>query len=191
MILNKAISLIYSPGHGGEFLAWLVGQNPAFAPVQSRINNNNKWDLQNVPKFFHTAPVPLDQTGINFSTDLINIQRDHSDYVNDMHNYFKYRIEPWNKHMTIFCRINSSKGTEWQHRLHNKKLDGGSAKQEILPPGGLDTNVITIDPYELLELNNINAWTQLQCDISDYFEQPIYFHNKTNTKFIEFWSKSN
>jgi hypothetical protein len=188
MILNKAISLIYSPGQGGEFLAWLVGQNPAFAPVQSRINNNNKWDLQNVPKFFHTAPVPLDQTGINFSTDLINIQRDH---MNDMHNYFKYRIEPWNKHMTIFCRINSSNGIEWQHRLYNKKLDGEGAKQEILPPGLLDTNVITIDPYELLELNNIDAWTQLQCELSDYFEQPIYFHNETNTKFIEFWSKSN
>jgi len=188
MILNKAITILYSPGHGGEFLSWLIGQNPAFSPVQSRINDNNKWDLQNVPQFFHTEPVPIKDTGINFSTDLINIQRDHTGSTS-VPNYFKYRIEPWNKHMTIFCRIGSSKGVEWHQKLYYKKLAQGTLIQE--PLHIKDINYITIDPYELLKLNNINAWDQLQCDLCDYFKEPIYFNNKTNSKLIEFWSKSN
>jgi hypothetical protein len=188
MILNKAISILYSPGHGGEFLSWLIGQNPAFAPVQTSINDNNKWDLQNVVRFFHTEPVPLKDTGINFSTNLINIQRDHTLTANDP-NYFKYRIEPWNKHMTIFSRIGSSAGIEWHRRLYYKKLSGGTFGQDQLPIE--DINYITIDPYELLKLHNIDAWVQLQCELSDYFKEQICFDNKTNSKLIEFWSKSN
>ena len=40
---NRLLTVVYDPGLGGEFLAWVLGQNESYVPTSVYVNSNNNY----------------------------------------------------------------------------------------------------------------------------------------------------
>ena len=212
---NRLLTVVYDPGLGGEFLAWVLGQNELYVPTSVYVNSNNRWrmvDGQSTP--FHVidewnGEAGIDHKQFHFHPDQINISRDHMFYFHPdtewddklIKKFVHDKCEIWNESCLIVLRPLTLESHEYFKNIRNKKLNLGN----ILGPTFAnmnerldkqmyilkDQNVLVIDPYELFitdttkTMNRIGDWAE------DIFSINPVIDIDTMKFFINIWRSNN
>jgi hypothetical protein len=211
---NRLLTVIYDPGLGGEFLAWVLGQNELYVPSSVSVNSNNRWrviDGQSSP--FHVMDewngiATIDHTQFPFHPDQVNISRDHMFYFHPktpwddvlIKKFVHDKCEIWNESCILVLRCQTTESHEYFKNIRNKKLN-------ITPSGPTfanmddrldrqlhilkDQNVLVIDPYDLFiantdeTMNEIGDWANVAFSID-----PVIDIDTMNF-FINIWRSNN
>ncbi|MDA9302736.1 hypothetical protein N8072_01580 [bacterium] len=120
---NKSLTVIYTPGSGGEFFSWLIGQHENVCPSNLYMQSNNRWNIIG-PEFFH-----LDPTAFNnheYCTHRLNVLREHDHalfhHSCDTDEFLRTRYDIWDESLIILMFPHSEKGTDFVNKNVLKKL---------------------------------------------------------------------
>tara|TARA_R110001606_G_scaffold130169_1_gene265404 strand:- start:98 stop:748 length:651 start_codon:yes stop_codon:yes gene_type:complete len=212
---NRLLTVVYDPGLGGEFLAWILGQNESYVPTSVYVNSNNRWrmvDGKSTP--FHVidewnGEATIDQSQFHFHPDQINISRDHMFYFHPdtewddklVKKFVNDKCDIWNESCIIVLRSLTLESHEYFKNIRNKKLNLGNA----LRPSFDDMNerldrqlhvldevdVLVIDPYDLFITNTTTTMKEISVWSEKIFGINAVIDIDTMKFFINIWRSNN
>jgi len=159
---NKALTVIYTPGSGGEFFTWLLSQHEGACPTNLYMQTENRWNIIG-PEFFHLDPSSFDRH--SFCENRVNILREHDHalfhHSCDTDEFLRTRYDIWDESLIILMFPRSKESVQFVHNNVLKKLShlGGyienhmhKDREKMLERASNilgKREYITLDPYDL------------------------------------------